>query len=83
MAQNNKMVRCPQDNFLFLAIFPGHCKAKDRPQFGLKCTKVKKYSKHKEKAGVPVEVTDKNMKQNKLEHNSLGTDKMSIRLRKT
>lgn len=66
MAQNNKTEsdRCPQDNFPFPRCLPGHCKAKDRPQFGLECAKRKKTtnlsntSQQKQKASVPVKVTD-------------------------
>lgn len=64
MAPNNKMesVRCPQNDVSFSlpSVHAGHCKAKDRPQFGRMClTKTDKsfptpVKKTKTKAGVPV-----------------------------
>lgn len=44
MAQNNKrkVTDVHRTTSPFLRCLPGHCKAKDRPQFGLKCAKLKK-----------------------------------------
>lgn len=73
MAQNNKTesVRCPQDNFLFPRHLSWTLQGWRTSLSLVWCAKLNKKNKknfqntsdQKTKAGVPVEVTDKNMKQ--------------------